>query len=153
MKYIYITAVLFLFTPDVSAAGGAVIKTAPEPEVLFVINFDTGSFDGKKLTLNGNGLSNVIYFSDRPERVAGHMGVNGFLALWAKGSGSLEKYQPKSVLSLFINNEQKDYVLTVSNPVVNGTYLVFDAVVIDGGPPESFNTGGLFMDGFPDGFF
>lgn len=142
-----------MFTPLFAAAGDAVIKTAPEQEVLFVINFDTGSFDGKKLTLNGNGQSNVIYFSDRPERVAGHMGVNGFLALWAKASGSIEKDQHKAVLSLFINDEQKDYVITVSKPVVNGTSLVFDVVVTEGAPPDSFNTGGLFMDGFADGFF
>ncbi len=39
-----------------------------------VLSATSGSLKGDTLTLNG--VPNVIYFSDRPDRVAGHMSLS-----------------------------------------------------------------------------
>lgn len=71
----------------VAATSYAVDSTGPD--YLFVINFDNGTYTEGKLTLNGNGQSNVIYFSDRPEVEAGHMGIKKFVKIWGQGEGKL----------------------------------------------------------------
>jgi len=80
---------------DCKKIGGRTLRSC-----LFVINFDNGSFDGKKLKLNGNGTSNVIYFTDRPDREAGHMGVKKFKCIWTRGINSFKSDPPNATLSL-----------------------------------------------------
>ena len=92
---------------DCKAIGGT-----PERTYLFVINFDTGSFDGKKLQLNGNGSSNVIFFTDRPERKAGHMGVKSFKSIWTKGIGSFKSDPPNAILSIIRNGKESNIVMS-----------------------------------------
>jgi len=56
-----------------------VIDDSKNPGYLFVISGMSGSLDGDKLTLNG--VPNVIYFSDRPDRVAGHLSLKKFVEM------------------------------------------------------------------------
>ena len=126
---------------DCKTIGGV-----PASSYLFVINFDTGSFDGKRLQLNGNGRSNVIFFTDRPERKAGHMGVKKFKSIWAKGINSFKSDPPNATLSIVINGRDSDNLMILSNPVTKDNSIIFDVSLIDGSPPETFNTGGLFID-------
>jgi len=117
-----------------------------ESSYLFVINFDTGSYDGKTLQLNGNGSSNVIFFTDRPERKAGHMGVKKFKSIWTKGIGSFKSDPPNATLSVIDKGKDLDSVMTLSNPRIKDNSIIFDVDLIDGSPPKNFNTGGLFID-------
>ena len=54
--------------------------------------------DGAKLTLQGITPS-TLYFSDRPQRVVGHMATTDFVDLWAIGDNSFETDPPNAVLS------------------------------------------------------
>ena len=54
--------------------------------------------DGAKLTLQGITPS-TLYFSDRPQRVVGHMATTDFVDLWATGDNSFETDPPNAVLS------------------------------------------------------
>lgn len=123
-----------------------VIKIETQSQYLFVINFDTGSYGGDKLTLNGNGQSNVIYFSDRPNRTAGHMGIKNFESLWEKEGNIFQSDPPNATLSLFIDGKQVDTVMALSNPAVEGNSIIFEVDLIKGTPPKEFKTGGLFLD-------
>ncbi len=60
-----------------------VIDDSKNPGYLFVISGMSGSLDGDKLTLNG--VPNVIYFSDRPDRVAGHLSLKKFVEIVEPG--------------------------------------------------------------------
>jgi hypothetical protein len=64
--------------------------TTAEPtnvEEMFV-QVARGSFsDDKELTLTGLS-SSTLYFSDRPERVVGHMTADQFVELWTQGENS-----------------------------------------------------------------
>ncbi len=57
-----------------------VIDDSKNPTYLLVISGTSGSLDGDTLTLNG--VPNVIYFSDRPERKAGHISLKEFIDSW-----------------------------------------------------------------------
>ena len=128
---------------DCKTIGGNVIK-----DYMFVINFDTGSYSEGKLRLNGNGTSNVIYFTDRPDRESGHMGVKKFHSIWNKGKNSFKSDPPNATLSVVEKGKDSNSVITISNPVLIGNSIEFDVVQIEGVPPGQFNTGGLFIDGF-----
>ena len=60
-----------------------VIDDSKNTGYLFVMSGTSGSLDGDTLTLNG--VPNVIYFSNRPVRKAGHLSVAEFIEMWDKG--------------------------------------------------------------------
>jgi len=126
---------------DCKNIGGEALKN-----YMFVINFDTGSFEKGKLRLNGNGTSNVIYFTDRPERKSGHMSVIKFKSIWARGINSFKSDPPNATLSVIVGGKDKNSVMVISNPEIYQNSIEFDVIKIDGEPPSAFKTGGLFID-------
>jgi len=149
MKYstiglVFILAIALFGVSD--GANAAKVKTG----YVFVINFDTGSYAGGKLTLNGNGQSNVIYFPDVPMNQAGHIGVSKFMELWEGGINGFTSAAPNATLSLIAQGKENNGVLTISNPGVDGNSISFDAKLVSGEPPSEFKTGGLFLGEFSD---
>lgn len=126
---------------DCKNIGGVALKN-----YLFVINFDTGTFEKGKLRLNGNGTSNVIYFTDRPERESGHMSVKKFKSIWTRGINSFKSDPPNATLSVISGGKDKNSVMVISNPEIIQDSIEFNVKVIEGKPPATFNTGGLFID-------
>ena len=116
------------------------------PNYLFVINFDNGTYEKGKLTLNGNGQSNVIYFSDRPEVEAGHMGIKKFVSIWGQGEENFNSTPPNCTLSVIKNEVEDNSVFILSNPKVDGKAIMFDAELVSGKPAPKFDAGGLFLD-------
>jgi len=126
---------------DCKNIGGVALKN-----YMFVINFDTGSFEKGKLRLNGNGTSNVIYFTDRPEWESGHMSVIKFKSIWTRGINSFKSDPPNATLSIIVGGKDKNSVMVISNPETDQNSIEFDVIKIDGEPPAIFKTGGLFID-------
>ena len=127
-----------------SIFGHAVESTGPN--YLFVINFDNGTYADGKLTLNGNGQSNVIYFSDKPILESGHMGIKKFVSIWGEGEQNFNSIPPNSTLSIIKDEVEKNSVFILSNPEVSGTAIIFDAKLVNGKPTSKFEAGGLFLD-------
>ncbi len=119
---------------------------ATGPNYLFVINFDNGTYADGKLTLNGNGQSNVIYFSDKPILESGHMGVKKFVTIWGEGEQNFNTIPPNSTLSIIKDEVSNDSVFILSNPTLEGTSIIFDAELVKGKPTAKFEAGGLFLD-------
>jgi hypothetical protein len=67
-------------------------------ESMFVQTAQGVASDGKTLTLRGITPS-TLYFSDRPQRVVGHMTTAQFVDLWDAGDNSFETDPPNAVLS------------------------------------------------------
>lgn len=126
--------------------AAAVYAQTTGPNYLFVINFDNGTYKDDKLTLNGNGQSNVIYFSDKPVLESGHMGINKFVEIWGEGEQNFNTIPPNSTLSIIKDEVETDSVFILSNPKVDGTSIVFDAELVSGKPTSKFEAGGLFLD-------
>jgi len=116
------------------------------PNYLFVINFDNGTYADGKLTLNGNGQSNVIYFSDKPLVESGHMGIKKFVSIWGEGEQNFNSIPPNSTLSIIKDEVENNTLFILSNPEVSGTAIIFDAKLAQGKPTAKFEAGGLFLD-------
>ena len=67
-------------------------------DFLFVQKATSVTYADGKLTLAGVNPANVM-FSDRPERIAGHMTTARFVPFWSEGSDSFLKDPPNATLS------------------------------------------------------
>jgi hypothetical protein len=135
------------FGNSIAQEGSTSAKTeAAKPNYLFVINFDNGTYVDGKLTLNGNGQSNVIYFSDKPQVESGHMGIKKFVSIWGAGEQNFNSIPPNSTLSIIKDEVENNSAFILSNPEVSGTAIIFDAELVNGKPTAKFEAGGLFLD-------
>ncbi len=77
--------------------------------------------DGAMLTLRGIAPS-TLYFSDRPQRVAGQMATTDFVDLWAVGDNSFETDPPNAVLSFLEPGADVpvDAVVVLTTPSLTG---------------------------------
>lgn len=139
-KLILGIAVLLAMTGFVYAAEST------GPNYLFVINFDNGTYSDGKLTLNGNGQSNVIYFSDKPVLESGHMGIKKFVEIWGEGEQNFNSIPPNSTLSIIKDEVETNSVFILSNPKVIEASIIFDVELVSGKPSTTFEAGGLFLD-------
>jgi len=123
-----------------------VIDDSKNTVYLFVISGTSGSLDGDILTLNG--VPNVIYFSDRPDRVAGHLSLEKFVESWNKGVDSYKADPPNATLSVLNKDGAKNVVVELTSVEQKNGYLYFKVAVLEGMFPVEFNTATLFIDYF-----
>ncbi len=126
-----------------------VIDDSKNPGYLFVISGTSGSLKGDTLTLNG--VPNVLYFSDRPARKAGHMSLSEFIEMWNKGSDSYKADPPNATLSVLNKEGAKNVVVELMSVEQKRGSVVFKVAVLEGMFPVEFNTGDLFIDLFVGG--
>jgi hypothetical protein len=112
---------------------------------LFVVSATGGSFDGKTLTLRD--VPPVLIFSDRPDRVWGHMTVSELLPKVEEGPDSFTENPPNSVLSTFRDGElPTEATVVMHRPTIDGTDLSFEVDVLGGHIPATFGPASLFVD-------
>ena len=70
------------------------VAQADEIEALFVQSAQSMAYDSGRLTLNGVAPTTLM-FSDRPERVTGHVPTDEFLDSWGNGDNSFADNPPK----------------------------------------------------------
>jgi len=121
-----------------------VIDDSKEPSYLFVISGTSGSLDGDTLTLNG--VPNVIYFSDRPARKAGHMSLSNFIESWNKGSDSFKADPPNATLSVLTKDGAKNVVVELMSVKQKSGSVVFKVAELDGTTPRDYKVSALFID-------
>ncbi|MCU0923524.1 MAG: hypothetical protein MUF16_24905, partial [Burkholderiaceae bacterium] len=82
-RHFITTAAIAAATSSLSAA----LAQAKEGDFLFVQNAGSMTYANGKLTLRG--VSPVtIFFTDRPERIAGNMPTKAFVPFWSEGKNS-----------------------------------------------------------------
>jgi hypothetical protein len=129
----------------------ALPASAEDPEafdvtLLFVQSAESATYKDGSLTLGGVSPA-TIFFTDRPERVAGHVKVADFLKSWSEGADSFEKDPPNAVLSVLSEGEVKNVVVEIRSPRLEGDDLSFAAKIIQGDPPAAGGPVTLFIDG------
>lgn len=137
----------------VAAATGAAVAFAapaenPEKKVqmLFVQSAKGASLDGDKLTLKGVSPT-TVYFSDRPNRVAGHLATPEMIPLWSEGKNSFTKDPPNATLSVFgKDGSVANVVVELRNPKLTGDQLAYDVKVLQGKMPAGAEAASLFID-------
>jgi hypothetical protein len=112
---------------------------------LFVQNAEGASLDNKKLTLKGISPT-TIFFSDRPQRIAGHMSTKEFIPFWSEGKDSFLADPPNASLSVFSEGKVSDVVVELRNPKLTGQDLSYDVRVLEGKMPEEGGACSLFID-------
>jgi len=125
-----IVAIVFMCMLVGPAWSGNVIDDSKKPQFLFVLSAESGTYEDDKLTLKGVPL--VVYFSDRPHRIAGHMTVEKLVKLWSKGMDSFKADPPNATLSIFDGSGNKSAVVEISNPVLMKETISFNLIKILG---------------------
>jgi hypothetical protein len=135
---------LVLAAATTTVIADNVIDDGENPQFLYVLNATSGSFDGETLTLTG--VPSVIYFSDRPYRIAGHMSLEEFVENWNKGSDIFEADPPNATLSILDAKEVENAVVELSNPEIKGNVLDIDILLLSGSIEPEFSVCGLYID-------
>lgn len=131
----------------------AVAITPDEPdmelvEYLFVQHSDTATLQDGKLILGGIG-DDVLYFSDRPHRIAGRESLTEFLEAWDDGEDSFAVTPPNGVLTAKKGTELVDLAVILKDPFLNSeNALVYTVEVLEGPQSGSVGFSALFIDAF-----
>jgi hypothetical protein len=146
MRY---TTIVGIFTVMLTLVSGLVfaenvIDDSKNTGYLFVISGTSGSLDGDTLTLNG--VPNVIYFSDRPARKAGHLSLEKYVESWNKGVDSFKADPPNATLSVLKEDEARNVVVELTGVEQKKDSVVFKVVLLEGIGIESFEASSLFID-------
>jgi len=128
-------------------SGIAITKdTTPKVEMLFVQSAKSATLANGKLTLDGVGAT-IVFFSDRPKRIAGHMATPEIVSLWSEGQNSFLKDPPNATLSAFgADGKVSNTVVVLRNPVLSGDRMTYDVTVTQGTLPAKVDGASLFID-------
>ena len=92
----------------------------------------------------------TLYFSDRPERIAGHIRMVDYLKEWTSQAGkdNFKADPPNAVLSAYEQGKPDNTlaVVKIMNPVVDGADLIYSYKLIEGKMPASGGATSLFID-------
>lgn len=122
----------------------SVVK-ADEIEALFVQTAHSMSYQNGKLTLSKLAPT-TLFFSDRPDRVTGHISSEEFVQSWDQGEDSFESNPPNAVLSIFHPDMVSDIVVELTDPVLNNNELTYTVIILDGEMPAEGGPSSLFID-------
>lgn len=120
-------------------------KTLGKVTLLFVQNAQNVSSDNGKLIMQGISPA-TIFFSDRPERIAGHLTTKEFVPFWNEGKDSFAANPPNATLSVFGEGKVSDIVVELRNPQLKGDELAYGVRVLEGDMPAQGGACSLFID-------
>ena len=125
------------------------VATTGKVELLFVQNGISGSFDGTRLTLEGVGPT--MFFTDRPNRIGGHMRTARLISEWGKGPDNFVENPPNASLSIFHKGGVRNALVELYEPKLEGNTLSYRIKVLGGEVPSKFGEASLFIDMFGRG--
>lgn len=146
-KRTFLTGTAAAVTSVQLASSKAVAEEAKQADFLFVQSAKEMSFDAatNKLTLIGVSPA-TVFFTDRPERVAGNMTTAAFVPFWSKGKDSFLSDPPNADISILEGNKLKQIVAVLQNPVLSGDNLTYTIKVIQGDVPAKGADVSVFID-------
>ena len=146
------SAAMFLMTVLPVVTGNTIAQAAenhPPVELMFVQTSEKMVSDDKTLRLVNIGKQ-TLYFSDRPNRVAGNLTMPAYMDEWKAGAGpdDFASDPPNATLSVYEpgNPVNALVVVEISRPVLEGNDLVYNYKLIEGKMPKSGDESALFID-------
>lgn len=143
-----------LIAASLAAAAMASLSTQAvaadtQMQLMFVQSADSLKADDKTLRLV-NVSRQAIWFSDRPVRKAGHLGLTEYMKEWtaAAGPNNFSNDPPNAALSVYQpgKGENTLTVVEISEPKVDGKDLVYAYKLIEGQMPKAGAAPSLFID-------
>jgi len=118
-------------------------------ESMFVQTAQGVTSDNGTITLQGVTPS-TLYFSDRPQRVVGHLSTTDFVDLWGEGENSFETDPPNAVLAFLEPGDTtpEDAVIVIKEPLLEHGDLTYSIEVLEGTVPARAGPVTLFIDPF-----
>ena len=132
------------------AVGSATVALAEDTasaDFLFVQTADSMAFDAATSTLTLSGVSPVtLFFSDRPERIAGNMSTTRFVPFWSEGKDSFLSDPPNADLSIMENGTLRQTVVVLRDPKLEGDRMTYQVTIVDGEMPVTGAEVSVFID-------
>jgi hypothetical protein len=99
------------------------------------------------VTLHGLAHS-TLFFSDRPQRVAGHLSSKQFVSQWGEGQNSFAEDPPNAVVSFLEDGDAvpEEVTLVLSDPHLREDALTYTVEILDGNLPAKTGPCALFID-------
>ena len=125
------------------------IEELQAEQSMFVQTAQGITSDGTSLTLK-EVTPSTLYFSDRPQRIVGHMATADFVELWAEGDNSFEEDPPNAVLAFLEPGDQvpEDAVVVIQEPRLEDGHLTYSIEPLEGTVPAQAGPVTLFIDPF-----
>ena len=110
------------------------IEKLETEQSMFVQTTQGITSDGTTLTLN-EVTPSTLHFSDRPQRIVGHMATADFVELWAEGDNSFQEDPPNAVLAFLEPGADvpEDAVVVIQGPRLEDSDLTYSITPLDGG--------------------
>jgi hypothetical protein len=116
-------------------------------DFLFVQTAQAMAFDADQNRLTLRGVSPItLFFSDRPERIAGNMSTEAFVPFWSEGSDSFLSDPPNADVSVIENGMLRQIVVELRDPVLEGEDLHYAVEIIEGEMPVLGEAVSVFID-------
>lgn len=121
------------------------VVEADEIEALYVQTATGMSYVNGKLTLHSLAPT-TLFFSDRPDRITGHVPSQEFVGSWGKGKDSFASDPSNAALSIFHPDGVSDVVVVLAHPKLEGGDLTYTVEILDGEMPASGGPNSLSID-------
>jgi hypothetical protein len=133
--------------PLAAALAQPVKEQTKQADFLFVQTAKGMSFDKStnKLTLEGVS-STTLFFSDRPERIAGNMKTAAFVPFWSTGKDSFLSDPPNADISVLEGDKLRQIVVVLQAPALKGDTLTYTVKVLQGDMPAKGSDVSVFID-------
>ena len=121
------------------------------PQLMFVQSAEDLKVDPAASTLRLVKVNpQTVYFSDRPQRIAGHITMADYLKEWTAKAGkdNFAVDPPNATLSVYEPGQADNtlVVVKITKPVVDGADLVYNYKIINGTMPANGGATSLFID-------
>lgn len=122
---------------------------AGKAQLMFVQSADDLKVDTATRTLRLVKVNpQTVYFSDRPQRVAGNLKLAEYLKTWTEGRDSFGADPPNATLSVYEPGRAEPtlVVVTITKPVLDGADLVYGYKLLEGAMPAAGGATTIFID-------
>ena len=124
-------------------------KQLEEIEAMFVQVAGNMTAEGDQVTFHALAPA-TLFFSDRPQRVVGHMSAQQFVDEWDKGENSFAADPPNAVISFLDGDDEtpEDAIVVIKEPRLEGDNITYTVQILEGSLPAKAESCSVFIDPF-----
>ena len=124
-------------------------KQLEEIEAMFVQVAGNMTAEGDQVTFHALAPA-TLFFSDRPQRVVGHMSAQQFVDEWDKGENSFAADPPNAVISFLDGDDEtpEDAIVVIKEPRLEGDSITYTVQILEGSLPAKAESCSVFIDPF-----
>ena len=124
-------------------------KELEDIEAMFVQVAKSMTAEGDTVTFHGLAPA-TLFFSDRPQRVVGHLTAQQFVDEWDKGENSFAADPPNAVISFLAAGDEvpEDAIVVLKDPELAGDTITYGFEPLEGSVPAKAESCSVFIDPF-----